>query len=245
MTTPDEAAATPLGLAMTDDLLQAIALTDKHIGELIAVGEVIGVLLTLPRRIERPGQEDLVMLTIQQAGQTLATSLTHEASTVVTLLPHDDEDPADEIPAALDPGKVRELADIEDRLRIAEGSVTELKARREALSKELMGTFEILGYDEVVIDGRKVYLREDTYPNYREREDGTKFTAADAVEVLRTIGRGVQVSPETVNYQTMGSILREYRDAEQPVPPELDAVVKLDSKYSIRVGPPRKKRRTR
>jgi hypothetical protein len=153
-------------------------------------------------------------------------------------------DPAGpEVAAAIDVTLIRELATVTDQLKGREGEVKDLKARKAELSAKIMETFELHGLDSIRVDGRNAYVHRPSFPKYKEKpveEGGGKYTAQDAVEALRAIGRGAQVQPETVNHQTMGAILREFRDAEQPVPDELAKVVELVEGAEVRVGAPRK-----
>jgi hypothetical protein len=152
-------------------------------------------------------------------------------------------EPDPEQPPMIDVALIRELAAITDQLKAREGEVKDLKARKIELSDKIMETFEMHGLDSLRVDGRNAYVHRPTFPRYKEKpveQGGGKYTAEDAVAALRAIGRGPQVQPETVNYQTMGAILREYRDAKQPVPEELDKVVELGENAEIRVGAPRK-----
>lgn len=152
-------------------------------------------------------------------------------------------EPVAEQPAAIDVALIRELATITDQLKAREGEVKDLKARKAELSDQLMASFELHGVGSMQIDGRSAYIHRGTFPQYREKpveEGGGEYTAQDAVEALRVIGRGAQIQPETVNHQTMGAILREYRDAEQPVPEVLAKVVELGEKPEVRVGGARK-----
>jgi hypothetical protein len=147
--------------------------------------------------------------------------------------------PPAEQPAAIDVTLIRELAAVTDQLKAREGEVTDLKARKKQLSDEILEFFELHGLEDMRVDGRKAYVHRPTYPRYRDKpveDGGGKYTAADAVEALRAIGRGAQVQPETVNYQTMGAILREFRDAGQPVPEALARVVELGEGAEVRVG---------
>lgn len=148
-----------------------------------------------------------------------------------------------EQPPTIDVNLIRELAVVTDQLKAHEGAVTDLKARKRQLSEEILEIFELHGLEDMRVDGRKAYIHRPTFPQYQDKpvaEGGGKYTAADAVEALKAIGRAAQVQPETVNYQTMGAILREFRDAEQPVPDALAKVVKLGEGAEIRVGGARK-----
>lgn len=152
-------------------------------------------------------------------------------------------EPTPEQPPAIDVSLIRELAAITDQLKAREGEVKDLKARKTELSDQIMEIFELHGLDSVRVDGRTAYIHPRTFPVYRDKpveEGGGKYTSKDVVAALRAIGRGAQVQPETVNHQTLGAILREYRDAEQEVPEALAAVVMLSESTEVRVGSPRR-----
>lgn len=143
----------------------------------------------------------------------------------------------------IDVDLIRELATVTDQLKAREGEVKDLKARKAELSEKLLETFELHGMDSIRVDGRNAYVYTGTFPLYREKpveEGGGRYTAQDAVEALRAIGRGAQVQPETVNHMTMGAILREYRDQNLPIPEVLAKVVELGEKPEVRVGGARK-----
>jgi len=152
--------------------------------------------------------------------------------------------PQAEQPTTINVALIRELATVTDQLKAHEGAVTDLKARKKQLSDEILEFFELHGLEDMRVDGRKAYIHRPTYPKYLDKpveEGGGKYTAEDAVAALEAIGRGAQVKPRTVNYQTMGAILREYRDAEQPIPEPLAKVVELGEDAEIRVGGARSK----
>lgn len=167
---------------------------------------------------------------------------TPDEAAAATEMPGARPEPAPEA-APINPDLVRELAMVTDQLKAREGEVAELKARKRQLSDELLGTFELNGLDQMRVDGRLAYVHTPTYAVYLDKpadKGGGRYTAQDAVAVLREIGRGAQVTPETVNHQTMGAILREYRDQERPLPEALAKIVKLDEKPEVRVGSARK-----
>lgn len=145
--------------------------------------------------------------------------------------------------AAIDPQLVRELALVTDMLKAREGEVKDLKERKRRLSDQLLGTFELHGVDQLKVDGRLAYVHSPSFPVYLDKpadQGGGRYTAKDAVAVLREIGRGAQVQPETVNHQTMGAILREYRDSKTALPEPLAKIVKLEETPEVRVRAPSK-----
>lgn len=136
----------------------------------------------------------------------------------------------------------REMAMISDRLKAHDGEIKDLKSRYGQLQEEMLEIWEMNGTRYRDVDGRRVYTHTNRFPKYKEKpaeQGGGKYTAADAVAALKTIGRGAQVTPETVNWQTMRSILLELRKDEQAVPPELAEIVELGEALEIRVGAPK------
>jgi hypothetical protein len=136
----------------------------------------------------------------------------------------------------------REMAMISDQLKARDGEVKDLKSRYAQLQEQMLEIWEMNGTRYRDVDGRRVYTHTNRFPLYKEKppeKGGGKYAAADAVAALKTIGRGAQVTPETVNWQTMRSILLELRKDEQPVPPELAEIVELGEALEIRVGAPK------
>jgi hypothetical protein len=169
------------------------------------------------------------------------TTTPDEAAAAIEM-PDAQPEPAPEV-APINTELVRELAMVTDQLKAREGEVAELKTRKRQLSEELLGTFELHGVDQLKVDGRLAYVHSPSYPVYLDKpadQGGGRYTAQDAVDVLREIGRGAQVQPETVNHQTMGAILREYRDAKTAIPEALAKIVKLEEKPEVRVRAPSK-----
>jgi hypothetical protein len=165
------------------------------------------------------------------------------AASIATDEPAPSQPDSPEAPASIDTKLVRELALVTDQLKAREGEVAELKARKRELSEQLLGTFELHGMDQMRVAGRLAYVHRPSYARYLDKpadQGGGRYTPQDAVAVLRQIGRGAQVQPETVNHQTMGAILREYRDSKQPLPEALARIVELDEKPEVRIGAPRK-----
>ena len=153
---------------------------------------------------------------------------------------------ADVVDVALDAGPLREYIALSDMLKAREGEVDALKERKKELMAGLLSAFELRGVSSIVVDGRSVYTRIPTRPRYRDRpadQGGGRFGPADAVAALRAIGRDDVIAPETVNYQTLGAILREFQDADGGIPEPLADVVELEDYPEVRVGAPRPSRR--
>jgi hypothetical protein len=153
------------------------------------------------------------------------------------------EDAPEEAPPTINVSLVRELAAVTDMLKAREGEVEDLKRRKAQLSQQLLPAFEMNGVKNMQVDGRKAYVHTTTFPQYLEKpteEGGGKYTARDVVDALRAIGRDAQIQPETVNHNTLGAILREYRDQDLPLPEALAKLVKLGERPEVRVGGARK-----
>lgn len=241
MATPDAAAAAPTQHVPLHEL------THEHVGAVVTFKDTTGVLVDLPARVEL---SSLLALPIREHGKPYTTVETGPPEATVEIAqaappsPYDDEANA-ELKTPDHIVWAREMAEISDTIDTHEGEIEGLKQRYAALEKKIMSYYELAGADQVAFDNRLAYLKSRTFPQYRERpasEGGGNYSAADAVRVLREIGREGDIKPETVNHQTLGAILREYRDADKPVPPELDAVVTLGEKYGVRIGAPGRKR---
>ncbi len=137
----------------------------------------------------------------------------------------------------------RELDRVSAAIRSNDAENKTLKQRKQELSERMLGTFAQVGQATLAFDDRRAYIHHEIYPEFEERGDGSKFGYADLVPILKSIGREEQVTPETVNYRTMQGILREIRDGVIPMPPELEAMVKIGEKAEVRVGVGRKTKR--
>lgn len=181
----------------------------------------------------------MVHITLRKPGEMFDTAesyLSEDSFQMVVEAPKPDV-------VGIDPDLARELARVQDAIKAREGEVEDLKKREKELSALLLPQFQRAGSRRTEVDSRTVYIHSATYPNYLEKSPGEKYTAADAVAVLRAIGRAHQIQPETVNYQTLGGILREYRDRDEDLPAALAEIVELGESPSVRVGAPKVKRR--
>jgi hypothetical protein len=242
LSTPDEAAAAQPQHVPLHELSHA------HVGAVIAYQNVTGTLTEVPVQAEHGNG---LAFPVQEPGKPFQTVLTGEAADAVEIVhgapvsPYDDEANAE----AETPEHVlvaRELAQIDDAITAHEGGIEGLKARKAELDKKMMKYFELAGDTALLVDGRRVYLKPRSFAQYLEKpeaEGGGRYNSDDAVAVLRRIGRSGNIKPESVLPQTMGSILREYRDDDKPVPAELAAIVELAEEVKVAVGAPRRKRR--
>lgn len=243
MPTPDEAAAAP------PQHVPLHALTHEHVGSVITFKNVTGTLDDAP--VASKLVDNQATFPVREPGKPFLTMLDGAPGDLVEIVhgpppsPYDDEGNAEaEVPEHIRVG--RELAQIADAITAHEGEIEGLKARKAELDAKMMKYFELAGDDALLVDGRRVYLHPRSYAQYREKpesEGGGRYGSADAVAILRKIGRAGNIKPESVLPQTMGAILREYRDDEKPIPPELAEIVELAEEYSVRVGAPRRKRR--
>lgn len=181
----------------------------------------------------------MVHVTIRESGRAFDTANAFQSDSVFQLIT---PAPKPDV-VGIDPELARELARVQDAIKAREGEVADLKAREKQLSDLLLPQFQRSGGRTTEVDGRSVYVHAATYARYLEKAPGERYTAADAVAVLRSLGRAHQVQPETVNYQTLGAILREYRDRDEELPAALADIVELGEKPSVRVGAPKVRRR--
>jgi hypothetical protein len=243
MPTPDEAAAAEPQRVLLHELAR------EHVGAVITFQGVTGELDAAP--VPSTVGDGLLSLAIQEPGKPFLAAFTGQPDEPVEIVhaappsPYDDEANAEaQTPEHILIG--RELAQINDAITAHEGEIEGLKKRKAELDAEIMKYFELAGDTALLVDGRRVYLKPRSFPQYKDRpesEGGGRYGSNDAVKVLRAIGRVGNIKPESVLPQTMGAILREYRDGEDPMPPELAAIVELGEEYSVKVGAPRSKRR--
>lgn len=224
------------------------ALTHEHLGALVSFKGSTGVLTDLPVPA-KVGNE--FAFSIVEQGRDFHTVLTGSVDATVEIAqdappsPYDEQANAEaKMPEHL--VWAREMAEISDSIDAHEGEIEGLKKRYAELSRKVMGYCELAGDSQIAFDNRLAYVKPRTFAVYRERplsEGGGKYTSADVVAALREINRAGDIKPESVNYQTLGAILREYRDADEPVPAPLAKLVELGEEYSIAIGAPGRKRR--
>lgn len=241
MSTPDAAAAA----APQHVLLHK--LTHEHVNAVVSFKGTTGTLIDLPA----PTHGGLLAVPIQQQGKPYVTMETGGPDDAVEIAhdappsPHDEQANVEaKTPEHL--VHARELAEIEDAIAAHTGEIDGLKARHAELSKAIMSYFELAGDTQIAFDNRLAYLKSRTFPVYRDRpasEGGGKYSSDEVVEALREIGRAGDIKPPSINPQTLGAILREYRDAEKAVPEKLAKLVELGEEYSVKVGAPGRKRR--
>lgn len=239
----------------------AFALIENHHGAVITVRQpedpssvpVTGVLkdaeLLLKGGKDSSVDADLVALSVQEDGKGFLTIVRVPTMANVTVMVDAPPSPHDTAANVGTPEHlviVREMAEIADRQRAIKGEGEGLAERYAELADKLMDYFALAGDTQLPFDGRLAHVRVDTFAQMREKpasEGGGRYTNADVVEALRAIERVGDIKPESVNTNTLGAILREYRDAEKPVPPELDAVVELGERPKIVIGASTRKRR--
>lgn len=236
MPTPDEAAAVD-----HDKPTSIKELTDRHVDGVIRVfynGEpILGYLKALSRN----PFTGLTKLDIQEEGRPLPTAIVLPGASLCDVL--EPAPSADPVIAPVDMELLRELASVSDQLDLAEGSVKDLKKRKKELSELLVEQFAANGVKNINVDGRTSYMHTSTGASFKERppeEGGGNYTLEDLVPVLRKLGKGAYVKPETTNWQTISAVLREYHKSKEPVPDELAKMVSLKASPEIRVRAPQK-----
>lgn len=132
--------------------------------------------------------------------------------------------------------KARELDRVSKAIRANDEATDELKKLKAKLSDELLGTFTQVGQSTLAFDDRRAYIHTELVPEFEEKGDGSKYGLKDLVEVFETLGREEQVTPKTVNYNTLRGVLREIRDGVIPMPPELAKMVKIGERPEVRTG---------
>lgn len=242
MTTPDEAAA------LDHDDLTFDKLTPADIGATIEVygtGQTVDVEPIIGELVEIVSP---TTIKVQREGKPFSTTITtpwvHGVLRYRVLEPA----PAAEEPVItpVDMKLMRELISVSDQRKLAEGQVDDLEKREEELSEKLVEQFAANGVEKLTVDGRTLYTHTQTGASFKERsadEGGGRYAVGDLVPVFRKLGMGHHIKPETVNWQTISAILREYREAEEPVPAELARMVELKGSPQIRVRAPRKTRK--
>lgn len=132
----------------------------------------------------------------------------------------------------------REIAQISQEVEDLKGRLDYLRERKQELENLLVEQFAAHGMTSVSVDGKTVYTQRNRHPEYLERpaaEGGGRYNARDLVAAFAALNRQAQISPPTINANTLGAVLREYADNDGALPPELADKVRLVTSMQIRV----------
>lgn len=198
-----------------------------------SVIEILGRTVTLLEVTARPPYD--VELLVRVDGESFDRSLTFPLFTIYTLVTPPVR-PADMIDDATFLEQARELDRLGALIEARDAEITVLKKRKKELSDRLLEYLAGIGEKNAYFDRRRVYLFPEAYPEFEQRDDGTKYTMQDLAPVLRDLGYGWAVKPEEAGYNALLKILREHEQAKRPLPAKLAAMVKLQRSHTVRVG---------
>lgn len=226
MLNPDIAAATEHRAPQAGDLTEG-----EHIGAVITIADCFDTTITgTLEKVEHLGAF-AVTLTIKPNGREFASVIRVHRDAPYTLV---SPSPVPDI-QPVNVELMREIASIDDKITALEGEIKDLKKRRGELDGKLVEGFAANGVQNMKVGGRTFYVRSTSGARFLERPEGGFYTYDDVIPVLRELGREELIKPETVNWQTLSSLLREYRDAKKPVPDALAKIVRLDTEPHIGV----------
>ncbi|MBP8953567.1 MAG: hypothetical protein KBI47_14330 [Armatimonadetes bacterium] len=119
--------------------------------------------------------------------------------------------------------KVRRFMELKDKISALEADLDELNKERGALEEQIIDEWLDAGCNSVELDGRKTYLRVDTYASTPQ--------GMDAVAALLTGGPYADIVKPSVNKQTLSALVRELDE----LPPEWEGVIEVGKRSSLRV----------
>lgn len=241
MSTPDEkAAAFDPDIPPPPPVSKAIDLGSYHHGLTIELAGVTGELVST----YTDETSTTTSVGIQEESRPFVTTFDVPADTPCTVLAEGAVELTDIVDMKDFYAKARELDRVSKMILANDQATEELKKLKKKLSDELLGTFAQVGESTLPFGERRAYIHTTLVPEFEEKPDGdgTKYTLRDLVPVFQRLGREDQVTPATVNFQTLSGVLREIRDGVIPMPPELAAMVKIGEKAEVRVGVGKKKR---
>jgi hypothetical protein len=211
----------------------------RRVGDLTAddVDSVIrfdGRTVTL---LEPPYRKDgLVGLLVHVEGTAYDLPLTCSPDQPYTLVSAPAR-PADMVDATHAVEHARELDRVSARIVSLEAELPVLRRRKRELSEALLGHFAAIGEKNLRFDDRIAFVFPELYPEFEQREDGTRYTLRDLVPVLEELGRHGAIKPAEAGYKALLAIFREYAKAGEPLPPKLAAMVRPQTAQTVRVGP--------
>jgi hypothetical protein len=240
MITPDEkAAAFDPDAAPPPPVSKVGDLTSAHIGLLVEVAGVAGELIAQHTNDAITETE----LGVQEPDRPFVTYFVVPSSAQCKIIDEDLVQLTDVVTMDDFYELARELDRVSKAIRSNKAEIEALNERKRQLSDKMLGTFAQVGQSTLAFDDRRAYTYTEVIPDFEEKDDGSKYTYQDLVPVLKSLGREEQVTPETVNYKTLQGILREIRDGDVPMPPELAKMVKIGERVEVRVGVGRKSKR--
>jgi len=132
----------------------------------------------------------------------------------------------------IDITKIKELQALDSQKRQLEKDLDEVKLRREELEKNLLEQFAEAGIDSITVDGKKVYLKRDTWTSALEGD------RAKACTFLKEHGLDFYVN-ETFNATSISAYVREHRNEEDgtfDLPEGFTDYFKISDTFKIRTG---------
>ena len=113
--------------------------------------------------------------------------------------------------------------ELKDKISALEADLDELNKERGALEEQIIDEWLDAGCNSVELDGRKTYLRVDTYASTPQ--------GMDAVAALLTGGPYADIVKPSVNKQTLSALVRELDE----LPAEWEGVIEVGKRSSLRV----------
>lgn len=145
-------------------------------------------------------------------------------------------------PGGFDLELVRRYKDLRARQQESAAEAAAMKEEADRLEERLVEMFSEAGVPSLQVDGKTVFLHRATFGMWAPGIDSDVKRAA-----LRNAGAEDLVT-ETINANTLNAWVRELTDDDDApgLPPELDGLLSLGEKFSVRINAAgtRKKSRT-
>lgn len=233
MSSPDDKAATfDPDIPEAPPVEKISDLSTAHVGSMIRTCGVTGELVEVTASMSG----DTVKVAFREENRPFDTVVDIPAGAPCEILDGPEVSLTDVVDMKDFYAKARELDRVGKQIRANDESTEKLKELKAKLSDELLGIFAQVGESTLPFGDRRAYVHTELVPEFEVKPDGTKYGLKDLVDVFEALGRDEQVTPKTVNYNTLRGVLREIRDGMIPMPPELNKIVKIGERPEVRVG---------
>ena len=124
---------------------------------------------------------------------------------------------------------LRRYVHLKDQISKVDTDLSELKKQAGELEQELLDELSDDGINKITVDGRTVYMRRELWARKEQGVEG--YEVAQAV---MKAGLDEYVQPK-VNMQSLSAFVRDLDRAEEPLPYELEGVVRVDEVFRLGV----------
>lgn len=114
-----------------------------------------------------------------------------------------------------------------EKLRL-EADLKDVKKELADVEQQVLDEYAETGTQRLTVDGTTVYQSRKLWASKRD-----DVPADDLAAALDEVGQGHLVTRNSVNGQTLSAWVRELEEAGDPIPPEVERLVKVSETYRL------------